>query len=143
PTLDVRILCWQSALPVAATQKFFPIVDRSLFSGTKVKFVLDGRLPIGACHHQKMTIIDDEVAFCGGADVGQDRWDTCDHLDDDPRRRTRRGRCYQSRHEVMALVEGQPARSLGVLFRDRWRRCTGEGLERPPRARSGGHSPVW
>jgi phosphatidylserine/phosphatidylglycerophosphate/cardiolipin synthase-like enzyme len=143
PSLDVRILCWQSALPVAATQKFFPIVDRSLFSGTRVKFVLDGRLPLGACHHQKMIVIDDEVAFCGGADVGQDRWDTCDHLDDDPRRRTRRGRAYQNRHEVMALVEGEPARSLGALFRERWRLCTGEKLARPERAHTGGGSRVW
>ena len=31
PRLDVRILCWQSALPVAATQKFFPIADRGVF----------------------------------------------------------------------------------------------------------------
>jgi len=29
---------------VAATQKFFPIVDRSVFAGSRVKFVLDGEV---------------------------------------------------------------------------------------------------
>jgi phosphatidylserine/phosphatidylglycerophosphate/cardiolipin synthase-like enzyme len=132
PELDIRILCWQSALPVAATQKFFPIVDRSLFAGSRVRFVLDGEIPFGACHHQKVIVVDDAVAFCGGADIGQDRWDTKRHLDDDPRReRARRGRYYPSRHEVMAVVDGPAAAALGELFRQRWRRCTGEALEAP------------
>ena len=136
PDLDIRILCWQSALPVAATQKFFPIVDRGVFAGSRVKFVLDGELPQGACHHQKIIVIDDAVAFCGGADIGQDRWDSSRHLDDDPRRELagHRGRYYPNRHEVMALVDGAAAEALGELFRRRWRRCTGEAIEPPPSA---------
>jgi phosphatidylserine/phosphatidylglycerophosphate/cardiolipin synthase-like enzyme len=133
PNLDIRILCWQSALPVAATQKFFPIVERRVFGGSRVRFVLDGALPMGACHHQKVIVVDDAVAFCGGADIGQDRWDTWRHLDDDPRReRTHHpGRYYANRHEVMALVDGPAAAALGELFRRRWWRCTGEALESP------------
>ncbi len=140
PRLDVRVLCWKSAMPVASTQNFFPLADRKVFARTKVKFVLDGRLPQGACHHQKMIIIDDSIAFCGGGDIGPDRWDTPRHLDDDPRReKTRRdNRCFDSRHEVMAVVDGEPAMILGDLFRDRWTRATGEILavdpppDRPP-----------
>jgi len=131
--LDVRVLCWKTALPVAATQDWFPLQDRRSFRGTGVKFVLDGRHPYGACHHQKAIVIDDEVAFCGGADLAQDRWDTAEHLDDDPRRRNpRNGRSFNSRHEVMALVDGPAAAALGVLFRERWRRATGETLPAPP-----------
>jgi phosphatidylserine/phosphatidylglycerophosphate/cardiolipin synthase-like enzyme len=130
PEIDVRVLCWKSAMPVAATQHFFPFVDREAFAGTKVKFVLDGKLPIGACHHQKMIVVDDAIAFCGGGDIGPDRWDTPAHLDDNPRReKTRRdNKCFDSRHEVMGLVDGPPAAALGELFRDRWRRATGESL---------------
>ena len=134
PGLDIRVLCWQSALPVAATQKFFPLLGREVFTGSRVKFVLDGKLPNGACHHQKMIVIDDAVAFCGGADIGQDRWDTPRHTDDDPRRETtRRGRGhYESRHEVMALVDRDAAAALGELLRRRWLRCTGETIETLP-----------
>jgi len=139
--IDVRVLCWKSAMPVAATQHFFPFVDRGIFAGTKVKFVLDGKLPIGACHHQKMIVIDDAIAFCGGGDIGPDRWDTPEHLDDNPRReKTRRdNKCFDSRHEVMGLVDGDAALALGDLFRDRWRRATGESLQVcPPVDR-----PIW
>jgi phosphatidylserine/phosphatidylglycerophosphate/cardiolipin synthase-like enzyme len=130
PELDVRILCWKSAMPVAATQHFFTFMDRKVFAGTQVKFVLDGRLPVGACHHQKMIVVDDAIAFCGGGDIGPDRWDTPDHLDNDPRReKTRRdNKCFDSRHEVMGLVDGDAAAALGELFRDRWSRATGETL---------------
>lgn len=130
PDLDVRVLCWRSSLPVAATQGFFPLSDRACFQGSAVKFRLDGRLPFGACHHQKMIIIDDALAFCGGGDIGPDRWDTALHLDDDPRREKTRAdnRCFDSRHEMMALVDGPPARDLGDLFRARWLRATGETL---------------
>jgi phosphatidylserine/phosphatidylglycerophosphate/cardiolipin synthase-like enzyme len=140
PEIDVRVLCWKSAMPVAATQHFFPFVDRRVFTGTQVKFVLDGKLPIGACHHQKVIVVDDAIAFCGGGDIGPDRWDTPAHLDDNPRReKTRRdNKCFDSRHEVMGLVDGPAAAALGELFRDRWRRATGEALRscppvRPPR----------
>ena len=136
PDLDVRILCWRSAIPVAATQDFFPLRARKCFAGSGVRFVLDSRLPLGACHHQKMIVIDDAVAFCGGGDIGPDRWDTPAHLDDDPRREKSKFKtpCYDSRHEVMSLVDGPPAAALGDLFRDRWARATGEMLAKPAAA---------
>ena len=131
PDLDVRILCWKASLPISATQNFFTLQDRRCFAGSRVQFKLDGALPLGAAHHQKMIIIDDELAFCGGGDIGPDRWDTACHEDDDPRRFRRKGKCYESRHELMSALKGPPARALAELFRDRWRRCTGEDLPVP------------
>lgn len=138
PELDVRLLCWDSALPIAATQDWFTVTDPQTFARSRVKCVLDAKLPVGACHHQKAIIVDDALAFCGGADIGPDRWDTAAHLDDDPRRvRTVTGhggvgRYFDSRHEVMGLVTGAPAAALGDLFRARWARATGEHLAAPP-----------
>jgi len=133
PDLEIRILCWQSALPVAATQDFFPLEGRRRFAGSRVRFRLDGRLPNGACHHQKVLVIDDAVAFCGGGDFGRDRWDTAAHLDDD--RRREKGRdglgTFDSRHEVMGVADGPIAADLGELFRQRWLRATGETLPAP------------
>lgn len=133
PDLDVRVLCWKAALPVAATQAFYPQRARQDFAGSGVRFVLDGRLPLGASHHQKVVVIDDAIAFCGGCDFGPDRWDTCDHEDDNPRRATHPGAqpCFDPRHEVMSLVDGAGAVGLGELFRERWRRATGESLPEP------------
>jgi phosphatidylserine/phosphatidylglycerophosphate/cardiolipin synthase-like enzyme len=132
PEIDIRILCWNAPPPIAVTQNFFPLKATACFFGSPVSFALDGALPAGASHHQKVIVIDDSVAFCGGADIGPDRWDTSGHVDDDPRRRrpSLKGRFYDSRHEVMCIVDGPPAAALGRLFRERWARATHETL--PP-----------
>jgi len=134
PDLDIRLLVWRSALPIAASQDFFPHKARRWFDGTAVKFRLDDTAPFGACHHQKVLVVDDRLAFCGGGDISVDRWDTPAHLDDDPRRIMPRLDLHPPRHEVTMMVDGAAARSLGDLARERWRRSTGEQLQPPPDA---------
>jgi len=142
PGLDVRVLIWKSALPIAASQHFFPHRARACFRNTPVTFRLDAAVPLGACHHQKVLVIDDRVAFCGGGDITTDRWDTPQHLDDDTRRRMPFGGVHDPRHEVMMCVEGEAAQALGELFRRRWRRATGADLtENSVRADSSSQSP--
>jgi phosphatidylserine/phosphatidylglycerophosphate/cardiolipin synthase-like enzyme len=131
PSLDVRVLIWKSALPIAASQHFFPHRARACFRNTPVSFRLDAAVPLGACHHQKVLVIDDRVAFCGGGDITTDRWDTPEHLDDDSRRRMPFGGIHDPRHEVMMCVEGEAAQALGELFRRRWRRATAADLPDP------------
>ncbi len=130
PELDVRVLIWKSALPVAASQHFFPHRARACFKHTPVHFRLDASVPLGACHHQKVLVIDDELAFCGGGDMSTDRWDSTSHLDDDRRRTMPTGGMHAPRHEVMLMVEGEAAAMLGALSRRRWRRSTGEEMAR-------------
>ncbi len=139
--LDVRVLCWRAAVVVAMSQEGYPQRNIPGFAGSGVRFVLDGTHPFGACHHQKVVIIDDNLAFSGGADFALDRWDTSQHLDNDPRRqRPGTQRFFASRREVMALVDGGPALALAELFRERWRRATGETMD-PPRPASPGAWP--
>jgi phosphatidylserine/phosphatidylglycerophosphate/cardiolipin synthase-like enzyme len=134
PELDVRLLIWRSALPIAASQEFFPHKARKWFQGTPVKFRLDDQVPFGACHHQKAVIVDDRLAFCGGGDISVDRWDTPGHLDEDQRRIMPDQECHAPRHEVMMLVDGEAARALGEHFRARWRLATGAEMGAPPDA---------
>lgn len=121
PDLDIHVLIWKSALPIAASQHFFPHRARRWFTGTRVNFALDASVPFGACHHQKVLVIDDKVAFCGGGDFGVDRWDSQAHLDADKRRTMPGGSEHDPRHEVMMMVDGDAARALGDLARERWR----------------------
>lgn len=128
PELDIRLLIWKSALPISASQEFFPHKARKWFEGSRVQFRLDDSVPMGACHHQKVLVVDDAVAFCGGGDIGVDRWDTPGHLDLDRRRVMPDQECHAPRHEVMMLVDGEAARALGDLARERWLKATGEVL---------------
>jgi phosphatidylserine/phosphatidylglycerophosphate/cardiolipin synthase-like enzyme len=134
PELDVRLLIWKSALPIAATQEFFPHKAHKFFQNTPVKFLLDDHIPMGACHHQKVVVIDDRLAFCGGGDISVDRWDTPAHKDEDLRRIMPKQECHAPRHEVMMLVDGAAARALGDLARERWHRACGEAVAAPPDA---------
>ena len=135
PELDIRLLIWKSSLPIAATQEFFPHKARKWFEGSRVRFRLDDQVPFGACHHQKIVVIDDRLAFCGGGDIGVDRWDTPGHLDVDFRRIMPDQECHAPRHEVMMMVDGAAARALGDHFRERWRLgCDGEEMAPPPDA---------
>jgi phosphatidylserine/phosphatidylglycerophosphate/cardiolipin synthase-like enzyme len=132
PELDVRLLVWKSALPIAASQHFFPHRARVCFHNTPVKFRLDESIPLGACHHQKVLVIDDRLAFIGGGDIATDRWDSTRHLDDDGRRTMPWGDRHGPRHEVMAMVEGEAAAALGDLVRNRWLRACDVKPEPPP-----------
>jgi phosphatidylserine/phosphatidylglycerophosphate/cardiolipin synthase-like enzyme len=132
PELDVRVLIWKSALPISASQDFFPHRARPWFRGSPVRFRLDSSVPYGACHHQKVLVVDDLVAFCGGADFAPDRWDTPAHLDEDPRRIMPGGGHPPARHEVMMMLDGEAARCLGELARRRWLRSAGHAVAAPP-----------
>jgi len=133
PSLDVRVLTWDMPFPIAAAQLFGPQRGAAFFAGSRVKYHLDNTLPASACHHQKVVVVDGSVALLSGGDIGVDRWDTIDHLDNDPRRRLPTGRRYPARHEVATLVEGPAAAALGDLFRQRWKNATGKDIASPDR----------
>ena len=100
--------------------------DRQIF------FKLDGAHPFGASHHQKIVVIDDRLAFCGGIDMTADRWDTREHRDNDKRRRRpTTGRRYGPWHDASMAVDGDAARALGELSRERWARAGGAPIARP------------
>ncbi len=126
PELDVRLLIWKSPLLIAASQGFYPHRAMGWFRKRMVEFRLDSPGPLGACHHQKLVIIDDRIAFCGGGDISVDRWDSANHSDDDPRRCQPSGVISPPRHETMCVMDGPAALALGDLARERWFRATWE-----------------
>jgi phosphatidylserine/phosphatidylglycerophosphate/cardiolipin synthase-like enzyme len=141
PALDVRILAWDMAPPIAVSQLLAPQRAMAYFHDSRVKFRLDSSVPLSACHHQKVVVIDGRVAFVSGGDMGPDRWDTCHHADHDPRRRLPNGKRYPARHEVSMVVEGPAATALGDLFALRWKRALGETVTLPPEPIPGEDSP--
>ena len=97
----------------------------------RVHFGFDDHHPVGASHHQKIVVVDDQLAFCGSVDLTSHRWDTCTHRLEEPARKSLFGSPYDPYHEVQVMVSGPIANSLGMLARERWR-CLGD--ERLPSA---------
>ncbi|QQP88755.1 VTT domain-containing protein [Skermanella sp. TT6] len=139
PKLRIHVLKWDFSMIFALEREIFPTALLDLMTHTRVSFRLDGEHPAGACHHQKLVVIDDAVAFCGGIDITANRWDTSEHLDHDIRRRRPNGELYDPFHDMMMAVDGNAAAALGELARYRWRRGTGE----PPMPPATGASDPW
>lgn len=130
PGLRVNVLRWDLAflkMPLLGTIKLLAL---DWFGHRRLKIRLDSHHPAGACHHQKIVVIDGAIAFCGGIDVTIERWDTPEHRDDHPWRVRPDGTPQGPWHDVTTAVDGAAARALGDLARSRWHAATGETL--PP-----------
>ena len=106
-----------------------PVSLLNQFTSARMHFAVDGVHPTGAVHHQKIVVIDDAVAFCGGIDLTIGRWDTRAHLAVDPRR-TGPGDAYGPRHEVAAAMDGAAAQVLAEQAHERWKAATGKALDK-------------
>ena len=95
-----------------------------------IDFRFDSAHPVGCSHHQKIVVIDDNLAACGGIDISNCRWDTSDHGDAEPRRTSPDGKRYRPWHDATMLMQGEVARHLGELGRERWEIATRRSLSR-------------
>ena len=128
--LQIYILNWDYPLVYGADREFPPIYGLGAWTPRRnIHFEYDNTQPVGASHHQKIVVIDDAIAFSGGLDLTDRRWDTCEHRAADPRRTSGNGP-YPPFHDLMVAVDGDAARALGAVARERWQRATGREI--PP-----------
>ena len=129
PELEIYVLKWN----FGAVKMFFRgsmLADMwRWYKHKRIHFKFDAAHPVGCSHHQKIVIVDDHFAVCGGIDMTADRWDTREHLDDNRLRREPGGGTYMPWHDVTMLVEGDIARALDDLGRKRWNIASGSDLE--------------
>lgn len=132
PDLRIYILSWDFTFIYSFEREALPQIKFEWLGHPRVRFFLDGSHPRLGSHHQKIIVVDDRVAFSGGLDLTARRWDTPEHAANDQRRTDPWGKSYGPFHDVQAIVEGEAARALGDLARERWRVATGETLPPPP-----------
>ena len=82
--VPVRVLVWAGApVPVFKPRRGEVKAARdALVKGTKIQCELDACTRLMHCHHEKLVIVDDEVAFVGGIDLtalAGDRYDSNEH----------------------------------------------------------------
>jgi phosphatidylserine/phosphatidylglycerophosphate/cardiolipin synthase-like enzyme len=135
--VDVRVLVWAGApVPVFhPTRKEVRDGVEELTRGTRIRCEADPREHPFHCHHEKIVIVDGEVAFVGGTDMTDyagDRFDVSDH----PARRR------LGWHDVGTRLHGPVVKDVHDHFELRWRELTGERLERGGMPTSGGEHTV-
>src|SRR3954454_1097644 len=82
--VPVRVLVWAGApVPVFHPRRSEVKAARErLIKGTRIRCELDACTRMLHCHHEKLVIVDDELAFVGGIDLttlAGDRYDSSDH----------------------------------------------------------------
>lgn len=131
PELCIHILAWDGEVYklLGRGTTLLRMARWRLFSD-RIDFKLDSKHPREASHHQKLLVVDDSFAFCGGIDMTGSRWDTRAHRDDEPgRRRPTTHRRYPPWHDAAMAIDGEAARALGDLCRLRWKLACEEQLD--------------
>jgi len=127
--VDVRVLMWAGAPPhtFAPDRGTVRAAREELTRGTKVRAACDSRSRALHCHHEKLVIVDDEIAFVGGIDLtqlGGDRYDTNAH--------PARGRLGW--HDATSRLRGPAVADVAAHFAARWSEVAPDPPPAPPAA---------
>jgi phospholipase D1/2 len=131
--LDIRILTWDYPVIFSKGRELSPIYGLGWRPHRRVRLRYDDHYPVGASQHQKLIVVDGALAFCGGLDLTRSRWDTSDHAPSDSRRINEGDDDgYAPFHDTVMAMDGEAARVIDEIVRDRWYRATAHPLKRVP-----------
>jgi phospholipase D1/2 len=125
PGLHVQLLLWDYSLLYAGERELLPRLSLGWRTPERVTLCIDNSVPFGSSQHQKLVVVDDAVAFSGGLDITIRRWDTTSHAAENRHRVDPFGNPYRPFHDVQMMVDGDAARALAELARERWCRAYG------------------
>lgn len=120
PTLRIHLLLWDFSILYALEREPLPALNLDWTTPQGIEVCLDDIVPLGASHHQKLVVIDNSVAFCGGIDLAMHRWDTRDHAAEQPMRVDPSGKSYKPFHDAQWVVDGEAATALSDIVAARW-----------------------
>jgi phosphatidylserine/phosphatidylglycerophosphate/cardiolipin synthase-like enzyme len=129
PELRVYLLAWDFHFILAGEREWLQRVIFHWMTASNFHFRFAEHPAAGGSHHQKFVVVDGALAFVGGMDVCEARWDDRRHLAANPVRLSH-GRPQKPYHDLQAWLAGrEPAGALEDLFGERWQRAGGQPLE--------------
>ncbi|MES2174190.1 MAG: phospholipase D-like domain-containing protein [Pseudomonadota bacterium] len=129
PELEIFLLRWDVGAMKSMVRPTNLFTTLKWMAHPRVTVKLDSHHPPAASHHQKIVVIDDCFAFCGGIDMTGDRWDTRHHRDEEPGRHHPDGSPYGPWHDATTALSGPIAAALGEHARNRWAGAGGDPLQ--------------
>ena len=131
PDLRIYMLPWDSSPVFTFEREPLQRLRFRLNGHPRIHWHMDSCHPPGASHHQKLIVVDRAIAFVGGMDVCDSRWDDRAHAAHSKQRCGPLG-TYAPYHDVQAYLAGREA--VGVLEALFWERWEHAGGERPAAA---------
>jgi phosphatidylserine/phosphatidylglycerophosphate/cardiolipin synthase-like enzyme len=135
PELHVYVLAWDFSLLLAMEREWMQHLIFNWTTNERVRFRFDASSPLYGAHHQKLVVIDGVVAFTGGMDVCDCRWDDRDHPVRSPLRCDNGRDPHGPYHDVQSVLTGPAVDKLAELFEARWAHAGGGDLKLPKVAR--------
>jgi phosphatidylserine/phosphatidylglycerophosphate/cardiolipin synthase-like enzyme len=135
--VPVRLLMWAGPpLPLfKPTRRMAREACAGFRRDSRVRCELDQRERSMHCHHEKIVVVDDEVAFVGGIDftaLSGDRHDSTAHEPDRP----------LGWHDVATKLRGPVVADVATHFTQRWAEVAGERLAPPSTPEPAGDTAV-
>lgn len=131
PELQVFILAWDFHLVFSLEREWMQTLYFDWATNERLHFRFDDTQAAQGSHHQKFVVIDRSIAFVGGIDLCEARWDDREHRQHNPSR-VSHGAPVKPYHDVQAYFAGcDTADILRELFEDRWARTAGPKLDLP------------
>jgi phospholipase D1/2 len=122
PDFKIYLLRWDSSVTFLAERDLRPEFAWTKKTPENLHFCLDSTIPLGGSHHQKIILVDDELAFTGGMDIARQRWDERAHRIEEPERTDVMG-AYGPYHDAQVMLTGPAVADLAELVRWRWKRA--------------------
>ena len=128
PALEIYITAWDYSVVYALEREWLQKFRFDFQSHPRIHFEFLNHPEPGGCHHQKLVVVDGRLAFLGGLDLCDSRWDTRQHIKHDPRRIDTHDEPYKPFHDIQVAISGPVVASLERLFLEGWRLATGAEL---------------
>ena len=129
--LRIYMLAWDFHAVFALEREWMQEFRFNWITSDRLTFLFDSNHAEQGSHHQKFVVIDGQLAFLGGIDLCDHRWDDRSHKDPNPLRLSR-GEPHKPFHDVQAyLVGNEVSAKLRELFACRWEGAGGEPLVLP------------
>ena len=132
--VEVRVLVWGGAPvppPLRPRRGEAKELGERLSRHKGVHFALDSKERLLNCHHEKIMVVDDDLAFVGGLDfstVGASRLDSCDHPPQEP----------MGWHDATVEIRGPLVVDVAEHLRMRWQEVTDDRLPQPETSKPAG-----
>jgi phospholipase D1/2 len=128
PELRIYVLAWDFSLFFIPDHELAQELVFNWSTSERLEFIFDKTNAAGASHHQKLIVIDCNLAFIGGLDICSSHWDDREHRAFNPHRKDING-SYGPYHDAVCWLKGDEVSSLAEYFRERWTRAGGEKFE--------------
>ncbi len=129
PNLHVYMLPWDSSPIFTFEREPLQRLKFHFRGHERIHWKMDNCHPAGASHHQKLIVIDRAIAFVGGMDICDSRWDDRSHDVEAKHRCGPTGTTYLPYHDVQAYVTGEAVDILRSWFCTRWKLASGSELQ--------------